>query len=126
MTTLYVLNDGELCVAKAEDVLACAFHWIDYYYRTGEPVLSDYPKTEALLRLHLGLKDYEVFGVLHLNRVHRLIAMQDLFRGTLDGVSVYAREVVRSVLHFGAAQVVLYHNHPSGDARPSAKDIAVT
>lgn len=88
-------------------------------------MLADYPKTEAFLKLHLGLKDYEVFGLMHLNRGYRLIAMEDLFRGTLDGGAVYAREVVRSVIHYGTAQVVLYHNHPSGDARPSEPDIAV-
>jgi len=126
MTTLYVLEDGELCVANAHHILACAQELIADDYRSGQPVLSDYPKLEAFLRVHLGLKDYEVFGLLHLTTQHRLIAMEDLFRGTVDGGAVYAREVVRSVINHGAARVMFYHNHPSGDARPSAKDRAVT
>jgi len=102
MTTLYVLNDGEFTVANADDVLACAHEWIAYNYRAGELVLADYPKTEAFLKLHVGLKDYEVFGLLHLTTQHQLIAMEDLFRGTLDGGAVDAREVVRSALHIGS------------------------
>jgi hypothetical protein len=73
-----------------------------------EPVLSDPPETEAFLRLRLGLEEYEVFGLLHLNTAHRLIAVQDLFRGTLTRCSVYAREVVRSVLHHNSACAALY------------------
>ena len=126
MMTLFVQNDGEFEVAEATDVLACAHELMAYYYRCGEPVLGDPAKTEAFLRLHLGLKDYEVFGLLHLNAAHRLIAMQDLFRGTLTRCRVYAREVVRSVLHHNSAAVVLYHNHPSGDAQPSNADLEIT
>jgi DNA repair protein RadC len=67
-----------------------------------------------------------VFGLLHLNSAHRLIAMQDLFRDTLNRCSVYAREVVRSVLHHNSACVVLYHNHPSGNAQPTNADPEIT
>ena len=55
MTTLYVFQDGEFTVANAHDVLSCAHEWIAHDYRAGEPVLADYPKTEAFLRLHLGV-----------------------------------------------------------------------
>ena len=126
MMPLFVQKDGEFEVAEANDVLACAHELMAYYYRCREPVLSDPPKTEAFLRLHLGLKEYEVFGLLHLNTAHRLIAMEDLFRGTLNRCSVYAREVVRSVLHHNSACVVLYHNHPSGHAQPTNADLEIT
>ena len=64
---------------------------------------SDPRRTEEFLRLHLGGRDYEVFGLLHLNTRHRLIAAEDLFRGTLDGSSVYPREVVQSVIKHRSA-----------------------
>jgi DNA repair protein RadC len=81
MTTLFVLQEGEFVVAKANDILACAHELIADNYRYGEPVLTDDPKIEAFLRLHLGLKEVEVFGLLHLNCDHRVIGMQDLFTG---------------------------------------------
>jgi DNA repair protein RadC len=78
------------------------------------------------LRLHLGTKPHEVFGVIYLDSQHRLLAMEDLFRGTLTQTSVYPREVVIQALHHQAASVILYHNHPSGEATPSRADEKLT
>ncbi|MFO7953583.1 RadC family protein [Thioalkalivibrio sp.] len=74
------------------------------------------------------LRDYpfEVFGVLFLDNRHRVIAFEELFRGTIDGASVHPREVVRRSLHHNAAAVILAHNHPSGVAEPSCSDVAIT
>jgi DNA repair protein RadC len=76
-------------------------------------VLSDPHRTEEFLRLDLGGRDYEVFSLLHLNTRNRLIAAEALLRGTLDGASVYPREVVHSMIAHRSAAVILYHNHPS-------------
>lgn len=78
------------------------------------------------LRLQLGARGHEVFAVLFLDGQHRLLAMEEMFRGTLDQASVYPREVVVRALHHHAAAVVLAHNHPSGTVRPSQADIALT
>ena len=78
------------------------------------------------LQLHLAAKAHEVFGVLFLDAQNRLLAMEELFRGTLTQTSVYPREVVLRALHHGAASVVLAHNHPSGTVRPSRADEALT
>jgi DNA repair protein RadC len=67
-----------------------------------------------------------VFAVLFLDGAHRLIAMEELFRGTLTQTSVYPREVVLRALHHHAAAVVLAHNHPSGSVQPSRADEALT
>jgi len=64
------------------------------------------------LQLHLASRPHEVFAVLFLDAKHRLIAMEELFRGTLTQTSVYPREVVTRALHHGAAALVLAHNHP--------------
>lgn len=78
------------------------------------------------LQLHLGAKKHEVFAVLFLDSQHRLLALEELFRGTLSQTSVYPREVVLRALHHHAAAVVLAHNHPSGTVQPSRADEALT
>ncbi len=81
---------------------------------------------KAFLQLQLAHKPHEVFAVLFLDVRQRLVALEEMFRGTLAETSVYPREVVLRALHHGAAAVVLSHNHPSGDVRPSRADEALT
>lgn len=89
--------------------------------------LFDSPQAVAhYLQLHFGHKPHEVFAVLFLDSQHRLIALEELFRGTLAQTSVYPREVVLRALHHHAAAVVLAHNHPSGAAEPSRADEMLT
>jgi DNA repair protein RadC len=78
------------------------------------------------LQLHLGHKKHESFAVLFLDNQHKLLALEELFRGTLAQTSVYPREVVLRALHHHAAAVVLAHNHPSGTVQPSRADEALT
>ena len=78
------------------------------------------------LQLHIASRPYEVFVALFLDAQHRLIAMEELFRGTLTQTSVYPRELVVRALHHHAAAVVLAHNHPSGSVDPSRADEALT
>lgn len=70
--------------------------------------------------------DHEVFIVLFLDNRHRLIADEEMFRGTIDGASVYPREVVKRSLQLNAAAVIFAHNHPSGVAEPSTADRNLT
>ena len=78
------------------------------------------------LQLHLAAKGHEVFAVLFLDAQNRLLAMEEMFRGTLTQTSVYPREVVLHALRHQAAAVVLAHNHPSGSVQPSRADEALT
>jgi len=78
------------------------------------------------LQLHLSAKAHEVFAVLFLDVQNRLLAMEELFRGTLTQTSVYPREVVLRALHHQASAVVLAHNHPSGTVQPSRADEHLT
>ena len=78
------------------------------------------------LQLHLAHRKHEVFAALFLDAQNRLIALEELFRGTLTQTSVYPREVVLKALHHHAAAVVLAHNHPSGTVQPSRADEALT
>jgi DNA repair protein RadC len=78
------------------------------------------------LQLQLGSRDHEIFAVLFLDTQHRLIVLEEMFRGTLTQTSVYPREVVVRALALNAASVVLAHNHPSGSAQASRADEAIT
>lgn len=78
------------------------------------------------LRLALGQTPHEVFMALWLDAQNRLIASEDLFRGTLTQTSVYPREVVKRALKHNAGAVILAHNHPSGLAEPSRADEVLT
>lgn len=82
--------------------------------------------TRAYLTARLRDFPFEVFTCLFLDTRHRLIACEELFRGTIDGASVHPREVVRRALSLNAAAVILAHNHPSGVAEPSQADRAIT
>nr|WP_315229249.1 DNA repair protein RadC [uncultured Albidiferax sp.] len=89
-------------------------------------VFSDPQALKHYVQLHLAGKAHEVFAVLFLDASFRLLAMEELFRGTLTQTSVYPREVVLRALHHQAASVVLAHNHPSGSVQPSPADEALT
>jgi DNA repair protein RadC len=78
------------------------------------------------LQLQLAHKNHEVFAVLFLDHQNRMLAMEELFRGTLSQTSVYPREVVMRALHHQATAVVLSHNHPSGSVQPSRADEHLT
>ena len=91
-----------------------------------KPLFDSPTAVHEYLQLQLGARAHEVFAVLFLDSQNRLIAMEELFRGTLTQTSVYPREVVLRALHHHAAAVVLAHNHPSGVAEPSRADEALT
>ena len=78
------------------------------------------------LQLHLAAKAHEVFAVLFLDSQNRLLALEEMFRGTLTQTSVYPREVVLRALHHQAGAVILAHNHPSGSVQPSMADKSLT
>ncbi len=69
---------------------------------------------------------YEVFACLFLDNRHRVIAFEEMFRGTIDGASVHPREVIKRCLEHNAAALIVAHNHPSGVAEPSHADRIVT
>lgn len=82
--------------------------------------------TREFLAMSLRDYPYEVFACLFLDNRHRVIEFEELFRGTINGASVHAREVVKKVLSHNAAAVIFAHNHPSGVAEPSNADRLIT
>jgi DNA repair protein RadC len=91
-----------------------------------KPSLGNPRDSGDYLRARLRHLPYEVFGCLYLDNRHRVLAFEELFRGTVDGASVHPREVVRACLQHNACAVIFAHNHPSGVAEPSAADRAIT
>jgi len=83
-------------------------------------------ETRRFLTAQLRDRPFEVFCCLYLDNRHRLLAFEELFRGTIDGASVHPREVLRQALAHNAAAVILAHNHPSGVAEPSQADELIT
>ncbi|WP_426270392.1 RadC family protein [Dyella kyungheensis] len=90
------------------------------------PALANPHESGSYLRAQLRHLPYEVFGCLFLDNRHRVLAFEELFRGTIDSASVHPREVVRACLRRNASAVIFAHNHPSGVAEPSASDRAIT
>ena len=93
--------------------------------RTG-PSLASPRATREYLIARLRDLEHEVFCCLYLDNRHRLIEFEQMFRGTIDGASVYPREVVKQALQWNCAAVIIAHNHPSGGAEPSLADERIT
>ena len=92
---------------------------------SGETIRSP-ADTEIFLKSRMRHLGHEVFCCLFLDNRHRVLAFEELFRGTIDGTTVYPREVVKEALAINAAAVILAHNHPSGVAEPSQADERIT
>jgi DNA repair protein RadC len=93
---------------------------------TAGPALTNPSVARDYLLAQLRDRDHEVFCCLFLDNRHRLLGFEELFRGTIDGASVYPREVVKRALERRAAALILVHNHPSGVAEPSHADEVIT
>lgn len=88
--------------------------------------LNDPHAARDYLKSRLRDLPHEVFAILFLDTRHRVIAFEELARGSLDGAAVYPREVLKAALRHNAAAVILAHNHPSGVSEPSAADRTLT
>jgi len=116
---------GSAKYALLQAVLEMARRHMDSQLRRGEALTSP-SLTRRYLASVLRAYPFEVFACLLLDNQHRVIRYEELFRGTIDGASVYPREVVKLALAANAAAVILAHNHPSGIAEPSEADRQLT
>lgn len=116
---------GPAKYAQLQAVLELARRALSEQLQTGV-ALNSPQAVKHYLQLLLAAKPYEAFAVMFLDVKNRLIATEELFRGTLTHTSVYPREVVKAALAHNAASVILCHNHPSGSPEPSAADQSLT
>ncbi|OQW64953.1 MAG: DNA repair protein [Proteobacteria bacterium ST_bin11] len=112
-------------VADEDDVIYEAIQIYNRTFSKGE-ALTSADKAKDCIKLKLAPFEYEVFVCLFLDNQHRVIACEELFRGTIDGASVYPREVVKAALQHNAAALFMAHNHPSGISEPSQADKVIT
>jgi len=124
-STLYVRERARRYrPAEEREVLAAAAELLGARV-VGEALNS--PRDCAdFLRARFARREHEVFSCLYLDNRHRVLAFEELFRGTLNGTAVYPREIIKRALEHNAAAVILVHNHPSGVAEPSRADELLT
>lgn len=116
---------GEAKYALLAAVIEMARRTLAEEMKVGDALTSP-DAVRQYLRLNLRGKEYEVFCCVFLDAQNRVLAVEELFRGTLTQTSVYPREIVRRALAHNAAGLILAHNHPSGVAEPSQADRALT
>ena len=119
------LNPSQLNDVEKQSVVILAMKVLAVKHRAGR-AFSSPAETRDYLRLRLAEYRNEVFGALFLDNRHRIIAVRELFQGTIDGASVHPRVVVQQAMEANAAAMVFYHNHPSGVAEPSQADEMIT
>jgi DNA repair protein RadC len=118
-------NSGEYIPAPKESIFSAAKQLSGTQLRRGTCISSSSLARQAVGNRLTGYQ-CEVFACLFLDSQHRLLAFQEMFRGTVHSTTVYPREIIREALKLNAAAVVLVHNHPSGETEPSSRDIDLT
>ena len=109
-----------------EEVISMAVAIINHRFGLKRASLNSPSMVRDYLKLTLTSKEHEVFVCVFIDAQNRVIAVEELFRGTLTQTSVYPREVVKAALQHNCAAVILAHNHPSGVAEPSHADQCLT
>ena len=109
-----------------DEIIQMALAVLSHKFTLKRDPLNSPRAVRDYLQLTLAEKEHEVFACVYLDTQHRVIAIEELFRGTLAQTSVYPREVVKRALAHNAAAVILAHNHPSGVAEPSKADEYLT
>jgi DNA repair protein RadC len=116
---------GPARFAELQAAVEIARRQLSETMRTG-PSLASPKATRDFLSARLRDLEHEVFCCLYLDKRHRLIHFEELFRGTIDGASVHPREIVKLALQRNSAAIIIAHNHPSGIAEPSQADEFIT
>jgi DNA repair protein RadC len=121
-----IMNNQSFSYSSADEVINAAKSIMESIMVDRDVSLTSPVLVKEYLMMRLARKEHEVFCVLFLDNQNRLIAAEDMFRGTIDGASVYPREVVKAAIKHNAAALIIAHNHPSGVAEPSKADRAIT
>jgi DNA repair protein RadC len=122
---LFIQDSNGFSPATKAQVISAAINYAATAVRRGA-ALSNPSAVRDWLKLTIGGLEYEVFIVVFIDSRNRVIAYEQMFRGTIDGASVHPREVVKAALLKNAAAVILVHNHPSDICEPSHADEIIT
>lgn len=121
-----IVNQETGAYLTDEEVISMAVAIINHRFGLKRASLNSPSMVRDYLKLTLTSKEHEVFVCVFIDAQNRVIAVEELFRGTLTQTSVYPREVVKAALQHNCAAVILAHNHPSGLAEPSHADQCLT
>jgi DNA repair protein RadC len=116
---------GEVSIGLLKAVQAAAVHVARSVATEGD-VIGNWRQLIAYCRAKVGFETTECFHVLYLNHRNELIADEEQERGIVDHTPVYPRKIVKRALQLEATAIIMVHNHPSGDPRPSQADVAMT
>jgi len=134
LTRLFAADEKNFCefhgmgrakYVQLQAVLEMSRRALQEEMRSGD-ALNSPAAVRNYLQLLLRSREQEIFMCIFLDAQHRVIAAEEMFRGTLTQTSVYPREVVKRALAINAAAVIFAHNHPSGVAEPSQSDQILT
>mgnify|MGYP002700337978 FL=1 len=116
---------GPAKYVQLQAALEVGRRYLEKSINAGDAITSP-EKIKQFLKAKMRAYRQEVFSCVYLDNQHRILDYKELFYGTIDGASVYPREVVKQTLAFNAAAVIFAHNHPSGIAEPSQSDKQIT
>ncbi|MFV0320897.1 MAG: RadC family protein [Alphaproteobacteria bacterium] len=116
---------GDAAIAQIKITQTAALHMLKEKH-TKKPILSNWLSLMDYLRVAMGHLNTEQFRVLFLNAKNELIADEIMQEGTINATPVYPREIIHRALKLGATALIMVHNHPSGDTKPSQSDIDIT
>ena len=122
------MNTNQVVISNDDAIIESALKILEsrILYDPGSPSMTSPQASKDFVKLQLATYEHEVFACLFMDNRNRVIAYEELFRGTIDGASVYPREVVKACLSHNAAAVIFAHNHPSGISEPSLADKSIT
>jgi DNA repair protein RadC len=122
------MSTNQIAISNDDAIIESALKILEsrILYNSDSPSLTSPQASKDLIKLQLVTYEHEVFACLMLDNRNRVITFRELIHGTIDGASVYPREVVKQVLADNAAAVILAHNHPSEATEPIQANIAIT
>lgn len=123
---MYVINYNRMHKMTDDQVVEKALQILSARLQRNVVSMSQVEDVENYLTLKYAERTEEVFGMIMLDSMYNVISIKELFSGTVDSVSVHPRVVVKEVLQHNASNVILFHNHPSGQLEVSASDVEVT
>ena len=122
------MNKNHIAISNDDAIIESALKILEsrILYDPDSPSMTSPQASKDFVKLQLATYEHEVFACLFMDNRNRVIAFEELFRGTIDGASVYPREVVKACLRHNSAAVIFAHNHPSGVSEPSQADERIT
>jgi DNA repair protein RadC len=123
---LYIQDEGGTYLPASKEMIFSTAKRLSSAQLKRGAIIESSDNAKAAIQHKLSGYQYEMFACLFLDSQHRVLAFQEMFRGSVNSATIHPREVVKEALRLNAAAVILAHNHPSGETNPSTQDIDLT